>query len=112
MTTKSQKEWRKKWVKALRSGEYKQTSGVLRDGDEFCCLGVACDISELSGWDEGNVYLFEQGVLPNAVRELYGLERSDGEFVGDCLTVLNDNGASFQEIADIIESEPEGLFND
>lgn len=35
---------KKKWVKALRSGEYRQGSGVLKDGRKFCCLGVLCDI--------------------------------------------------------------------
>ncbi len=32
------------WIKALRSGEYKQTTSRLQKGDSFCCLGVACDI--------------------------------------------------------------------
>lgn len=40
------------WIKALRSGQYKQGVGLLRsnrnidgDGPEyFCCLGVACDV--------------------------------------------------------------------
>ena len=34
----------KKWVKALRSGDYKQGHGRLRTDDTFCCLGVACDL--------------------------------------------------------------------
>lgn len=35
----------KKWIKALRSGAYKQAEGVLQaDKDKFCCLGVACKI--------------------------------------------------------------------
>jgi hypothetical protein len=39
-----------KWVKALRSGEYKQGTGYLikssHDGNqcEHCCLGVLCDL--------------------------------------------------------------------
>ena len=32
----------KKWVKALRSGKYKQAKGSLQTGDGFWCLGVAC----------------------------------------------------------------------
>lgn len=47
---------RAEWVKALRSGEYRQTTGDLcntdRDHDGptvqaeigYCCLGVACDV--------------------------------------------------------------------
>jgi len=33
------------WVKALRSGDYKQGRGHLRDrNNNFCCLGVLCNI--------------------------------------------------------------------
>ena len=51
------KENVRKWVDALRSGEYAQTTGVLfRDsGDDeagYCCLGVACDLSGLGQWIE------------------------------------------------------------
>lgn len=39
-----------KWVKALRSGKYRQTTGGLHDANEdnngpkMCCLGVLCDV--------------------------------------------------------------------
>lgn len=39
-----QSENRKKWIHALRSGEYKQTVNTLHNDLGFCCLGVACDI--------------------------------------------------------------------
>ena len=35
----------KKWVRALRSGKYKQGREWLRAGDTFCCLGVACELA-------------------------------------------------------------------
>jgi hypothetical protein len=37
----------KKWLKALRSGEYKQASGTLYDTKTagFCCLGVLQHVS-------------------------------------------------------------------
>lgn len=39
-----------KWVAALRSGKYKQTTGQLVEESErgklsYCCLGVLCEIS-------------------------------------------------------------------
>lgn len=36
----------KKWVKALRSGNYSQTTGKLCNphGDSFCCLGVLTEL--------------------------------------------------------------------
>ena len=33
-----------KWVKALRSGEFKQTQYSLQDEKGYCCLGVACKV--------------------------------------------------------------------
>lgn len=43
----------KKWLAALRSGEFEQTVGCLQDSDGHCCLGVACDI--LATADELNI---------------------------------------------------------
>lgn len=41
-------ELKKRWVKALRSGKYKQGKNYLRrqtpEGDRYCCLGVLCEI--------------------------------------------------------------------
>jgi hypothetical protein len=39
-------ELKAKWVEALRSGEYKQTTGELHDRatDSYCCLGVLCRV--------------------------------------------------------------------
>ena len=33
------------WIDALRSGKYKQGTGHLRVGDQYCCLGVLCDLA-------------------------------------------------------------------
>lgn len=52
-TQKAQRKARRLWVKALRSGEYKQGYGYLhykRGGkDKFCCLGVLCDLAVKNG---------------------------------------------------------------
>lgn len=37
---------KKKWLKALRSGKYKQTKGTLCDGKGYCCLGVLEQVTE------------------------------------------------------------------
>lgn len=34
-----------RWVDALRSGKYEQTTGVLQDSKGYCCLGVACKVN-------------------------------------------------------------------
>lgn len=62
-------ELKTKWVAALRSGEFRQATGKLRDGDPegdgyaFCCLGVLCVVKgaawqDYSGLDyEGEDYV-------------------------------------------------------
>lgn len=118
----------KKWVAALRSGEYKQTTEVLynKTEDAYCCLGVACMVYEQ---ETGNMLTkdleVEQGfdeslrAFPE-VQEWLGLNGEEGYFnqiergkrYAKTLTTLNDSeGYSFEDIADVIESEPDGLFN-
>lgn len=41
------KEVKKKWLKALTSGEYKKAKGTLYNHGRYCCLGVLCDIEEV-----------------------------------------------------------------
>jgi hypothetical protein len=120
-TLEQQKQHRKELVEALRSGEYEQTRGKLKLFDSFCCLGVACEISKLDefkfiGYGNKHYYLNKYSVLPAEVMDYYGFKESEGLF---CLynsyyrlTVLNDEGLTFDQIADIIEYEPEGLFKE
>ena len=49
-TPEEQKEHRRLWVQALRSGEYEQCREQLHTETGYCCLGVACDISGLGEW--------------------------------------------------------------
>lgn len=72
-------------------------------------------------WENGS----QNAVLPEPVREWLGLRTFGGEFFASdgvdpdtgeqfdydtSLAELNDSGATFEEIAKVIESEPEGLF--
>ena len=124
-TTEELKEHRAKWVEALRSGKYEQTDGVLRDKEAtgYCCLGVACEISEVGEWgielnttsdhDEAH-YDGKFRLLPLSVAEWLGIATDHGYYRDGLdpksLTEINDRGFSFQKIADIIESAPPGLF--
>lgn len=107
---------KKKWVKALRSGKYKQGRGGLltkkntewdpRDAafekglvwpkqDQYCCLGVLCDVA---GKDER--YWKSNGHLSRPVAEEFKIS---GE-VQDTLICKNDGRKwSFKKIADWIE---------
>ena len=107
----------KKWVEALRSGKYKRGEGKLREGDYFCCLGVLTDIAV----QEGVIQQFpDKCYLPLELKAWSGLNDTAGTYYResrddlsglDSLASQNDHGKSFAEIADIIESMPEGLFS-
>lgn len=110
----------KKWVAALRSGEFEQGRGYLLATGKHCCLGVACAIyqREVGGLDEtegrNGIVIFDgcDTLLPILVQRWLGMSTFNGSFAGDkdCLSEMNDRGTPFSEIADLIESEPEGLF--
>jgi hypothetical protein len=103
----------KKWVKALRSGEYTQAKGVLVDSqDNFCCLGVLCNLAPDSvrgEWEvdqDGDYYMFEEiTILPQKIMDWSGVQSPVGR-TNDfdlILSTENDNGKPFNEIADLIE---------
>lgn len=97
-----------KWANALRSGKYKQTTGVLQDHLGYCCLGVACDIfipakeqlRDDNNYLEGGLPRHQVSV-PEWLRDINtDLERK----LGTSFSAANDSyGYSFDEIADIIE---------
>ena len=123
-TKEEQKKNRGKLVAALRSGEYQQCRGLLKTKLGHCCLGVGCEIfaNEVGGEfliNQNNIFTFFIGLnknhvyLPSEVMDYFGFRTNDGAWGSDSenqsLANLNDNGATFLEIADIIEAEPEGL---
>jgi hypothetical protein len=70
-----------RWVKALRSGKYKQGRTQLKmktpDGDLFCCLGVLCDLhskSTKAQW-RGENYLDQAAALPEEVQAWSGVDK-------------------------------------
>ena len=108
-------DFAKRWVAALRSGEFQQATGCLRYGDGYCCLGVACELYRRETgegeWDGKNFFLGQHASLPRDIKNALQLRRSDGHFNNKHrLADMNDSGCTFAEIADLIESEPAGLF--
>lgn len=115
-----------KLVAALRSGEFHQTRGRLRDDNGHCCLGVACEVYLRETGDgewgkprdaTGLRYFYLDGhpdaaMLPVAVTDWLGFDNTTGAYDGPGVSLmsLNDAQAPFETIADVIESEPEGLF--
>lgn len=107
------KRIKKKWIAALRSGEYAQGKDCLLTStekvDKFCCLGVLCDLHAREtggGWEInmwGDAYYFgENRVLPPCVYIWAGVDE-DPIIKGRRLSSHNDDGASFKRIANLID---------
>lgn len=105
------KEFKKRWVEALRSGKYNQGRGCLYSSwdDSFCCLGVACHISGAGKKSIDSCGTIRKGVgikniskIPNMLKLSAKLSQIDNPVV-DRLINLNDKGKSFKWIASYIE---------
>lgn len=102
---------KKKWLKALRSGDFAQSTGGLKNDDGYCCLGVLAEVAdpEQKTWDTGCVFF-------GAKTEPYGNSITDGaaqvellggrippKTMGRLVAMNDDAGLTFNEIADYIE---------
>lgn len=118
-------EVKQKWITALRSGEYQQTTHRLKVEHEsecaFCCLGVLCDlylkdypaglnVEKVFGPNDGKEYSYDKSLvaLPDKVMSWAGL----GSYMGASVTIdghlstlasHNDRGVTFDQIAQAIE---------
>ena len=92
------------WTKALKSGKYQQGRGRLRSCDkkEYCVQGVLADLHyQATGreWPD-NALAF----LSDDVRAWAGLTDATSSFhLQKCMSG-NDNGETFEELADYIDS--------
>jgi len=113
-------EIKAKWVGALRSGEYKQGRDYLhRDDGSMCCLGVLCEIHKKENNQKWNLsekehcfyYLDRETLPPKEVADwadLPMLENGPIVQIGDrksAIAILNDDGVTFEELADAIEEQ-------
>ena len=113
-------EPKKKWVEALRSGDYEQGRCAMHREDKFCCLGVLCDVhrQEENGesdawveetWEENRSYCRASTLLPIEVCKWAGFNSANPtiEINGkiDTIATHNDTGQSFEVIADAIEEQ-------
>src|SRR2546428_4791823 len=98
---------KKAWIKALRSGVYVQGATRLVTThkhpdvpDEFCCLGVLCDIAPVDILDWGlSKKTFRRCYTTIDVARWAGLSIQQ-QF---SLALLNDSGYEFKYIANWIE---------
>lgn len=102
-------EIKREWVAALRSGDYLQTIGALRNNSGFCCLGVLCDLVMPKAWDERDFgsFVFDDGATAfpseNALKAAGSAPPYDDHPFWT-LASKNDHGATFSDIADYIEA--------
>lgn len=114
-----------KWIQALRSGDYQQTSHYLNRDGKFCCWGVACELAvqdgeyiekrpALDAYGDIIEYDNERGCPPDQVNRWLGLDLlSDAAEVYDeqihkmeiqtHLMRMNDRGVPFDFIAAYIQ---------
>lgn len=110
------------WLTALRSGEFPQAIGALKNDKGNCCLGVLCEVAvrnevipEVEYSEEWNNFYYVSMAYdctpPDAVTKWAGLFNNDNPEViynGECVTLIDLNDSfklSFLEIADIIEEQ-------
>lgn len=105
--------YQKKWIEALRSGQYQQGAGSLNREGRFCCLGVLCDLIDPNAWVSGfgahtrgdapKAFHYRMGLYhgypPPEVCESAGLDFKEARRLAN----MNDKGATFEEIAQDIE---------
>lgn len=115
------------WLEALRSGEYRQANGTLKDSDGgYCCLGVLSHVASEAGMLDGRTEVREtdRGMTVSFTydeddesgtwednNELYdGCFGLDGSFMAECMA-RNDgtddfkgDEQTFAQIADYIEA--------
>ena len=103
---------KERWVKALRSEEYKQGDAALHYEDTYCCLGVLCDLVDPNGWDCTNgadhverSMTRHQGFDSMPSTQVL-IEADLDDHNAHTLAGLNDEqGWSFEQIADWIEEK-------
>jgi len=112
------------WVRRLRSGNYTQTQRVLRNKDSFCCLGVLCEVAVDAGVippavsrpNHPSLFVYDgqDRTLPQSVADWAGVGKAGdyGPGIMESLASKNDYGYSFEEIANLIESNPQNLLKE
>jgi hypothetical protein len=103
------KAFKKKWLKALRSGKYTQGTEALRSvskecGTTYCCLGVACHVAGASGIKNKELIENCNGTRIKSINKVPVILRGDLG-IPIVLANLNDKGKTFEQLADLIEEK-------
>jgi hypothetical protein len=102
-TSKLDPALKARWVRALRSGRYRQGAEALLTVDgSYCCLGVLAKIQRCNFSAVPVDMLDSSSPLREALAKYAGGLSEEDQ---DTLAGMNDGGASFDEIADYIEEK-------
>lgn len=103
------KRFKTKWLKALRSGEYKQghyflvsTPTYEEKEKKYCCLGVACNM--LGAFKKNSTRRYNY--IPARMMKSYKVPKQligDNPLTNKLATMNDSNGYSFKRIANWIE---------
>ncbi len=108
----------RKWVRALKSGRYKKTTGKLESDGRYCCLGVGCRIFRIPIEQDDSVApddLIDKLALNGECGD-FSCEELEGRTLsmdGKCsLAEVNDEIESkrFEKVIEVIEKYPEIIF--
>lgn len=107
---------KRKWLAALRSGEYEQGQGQLLSAGKYCCLGVlACVVdSARKVWNppDASFGCFVDGVIPTKEHRDFSRYQEQQKLLGGAIPVKRVNALikmndvtkwSFSRIATYIE---------
>lgn len=106
------KRVKQKWLKALRSGEYRQGTKQLESRGAFCCLGVLEDLYRTAEQVRWTRHASSKGFHSKDCAKWSGLETArDIDYAAlsprkstvKKLVNMNDDGKTFPEIANWIE---------
>lgn len=93
------KAFKNKWIKALRSGKYKQGNGSLynKKDDSYCCLGLGAAICGISLESlEGKGLL-----INNAEKKIRGINKIPKPLIGSVLKISNKYNPIVDKLVDM-----------
>lgn len=100
------------WVEDLRTTDAKQAKGVLNDGKGgYCCLGRLCELIDPDSWSPTPTGVgwgpgADEGMPPfPEVRTPIAKLMPGRDITLTTYSIMNDDGATFAEIADRIEQD-------
>jgi len=118
-----------KLAEALESGKYKQGQGWLNKNNQFCCLGVACEINNVPKIEDVKPDQMKYdhsliGISGPIAKKLTGFSTKDGSFIKPIkvrrksgrlrtyvsLMGMNDEGLSFKFIAKILRKHYKNII--